>query len=224
MSFGFSYPKPSFQSSIYDPTFYLSLDSSGYLTLEYANTLYLSITSLSATNLTGSLQTGSQPNITSLGTLSGLTISGNLSFSESSRSITLTGTSSYIDAREYRQNGVSYDLSTFFTGEVSASYGVIQASTIWASDSANCNQMAWSYDLGASNALPFAERSRIYVDGSANSYPLRIDNGFSPLVISTTQEKIFGKPPLKIFKSIAITTNLGLDRRLLLVSALFQEG
>ncbi|GMF56773.1 unnamed protein product [Phytophthora fragariaefolia] len=42
MSSGFSYPQPTFQSSIYNPSFYLSLDSSGYLTYDYAQTLYLS--------------------------------------------------------------------------------------------------------------------------------------------------------------------------------------
>ncbi|GMF14453.1 unnamed protein product [Phytophthora lilii] len=143
MSSGFSYPQPSFQLSIYNPAFYLSLDSSGYLTYDYEQTLHLSkgdyrmtylsgvvpgttsigcalvlgasgsisaILSLSANNLTGTLQTGSQPNITSLGSLSGLTIGGNLSFSGSSRSISITGASS-IDAREYRQSGTMYDLS-----------------------------------------------------------------------------------------------------------------
>ncbi|GMF29954.1 unnamed protein product [Phytophthora lilii] len=143
MSSGFSYPQPSFQSSIYNPAFYLSLDSSGYLTYDCAQTLYLSkddyrmdylseviagtasyskasildssgnisgIDSFGASTITGTLQTGSQPNITSLGSLSGLTIGGNLSFSGSSRSISITGTSSYIDCREYRQSGTMYDL------------------------------------------------------------------------------------------------------------------
>ncbi|GMF38183.1 unnamed protein product [Phytophthora lilii] len=143
MSSGFSYPQPTFQSSIYNPSFYLSLDSSGYLTYDYAQTLYLSkddyrmgyfsgviagttsyskalildssgnisgINSFGASTITGTLQTGSQPNVTSLGSLSGLTIGGNLSFSGSSRSISITGTSSYIDCREYRQNGTIYDL------------------------------------------------------------------------------------------------------------------
>ncbi|GMF66520.1 unnamed protein product [Phytophthora lilii] len=42
MSSGFSYPQPTFQSSIYNPAFYLTLDASGYLTIDYAQTLYLS--------------------------------------------------------------------------------------------------------------------------------------------------------------------------------------
>ncbi|GMF24313.1 unnamed protein product [Phytophthora lilii] len=84
MSSGFSYPQPSFQSSIYNPAFYLSLDSIGYLTYDYAQILYLS-----------------------------LTIGGYLSFSGSSRSISITGTSSYIDCREYRQSGTMYDLGLF---------------------------------------------------------------------------------------------------------------
>ncbi|GMF35000.1 unnamed protein product [Phytophthora lilii] len=69
------------------------------------------ISSLSASNLTGTIETAAQPNITSIGSLTGLTISGNLSFSGSSRSILITGASSYIDAREYRQSGTMYDLS-----------------------------------------------------------------------------------------------------------------
>ena len=39
------------------------------------------LASLSATNLTGTLQTAAQPNVTSLGTLTGLTSSGNINFS-----------------------------------------------------------------------------------------------------------------------------------------------
>lgn len=46
------------------------------------------IASLTATNIYGTLQTGAQGNITSLGTLSGLTIGGNLTFTGVSRSIT----------------------------------------------------------------------------------------------------------------------------------------
>ncbi|GMF11644.1 unnamed protein product [Phytophthora lilii] len=177
MSSGFSYPQPRFQSSIYNPAFYLSLDSSGYLTYDYAQTLYLSkgdyrmtylsgvvpgtasircalvlgasgsisgVSSLSATNLTGTLQTESQPNITSLGSLSGLSISGNLSFSGSSRSISKTGASSYIDAREYRQIGTIFltsiptslslnNLST--SGDISCS-GVINGILAYGNQSA----------------------------------------------------------------------------------------
>ncbi|GMF28824.1 unnamed protein product [Phytophthora lilii] len=143
MSSSFSYPQPSFQSSIYNPAFYLSLASSAYLTYDYAQTLYLSkddyrwdylggkiiagtashskalildssgnisgINSFGASTITKTLQTGSQPNVTSLGSLSGLTIGGNLSFSGSSRSISITGTSSYFDCREDRQRKIFHD-------------------------------------------------------------------------------------------------------------------
>ncbi|DBA02438.1 TPA: hypothetical protein N0F65_008652 [Lagenidium giganteum] len=109
---GFSYPNPSYISSIYNPAFYSSLDASGYLTYAYVQSLYLSkndyrlsyltsitagtaspslalvldasknitgINSLSCTSLTGTLITASQPNITSLGTLTGISCSGNIS-------------------------------------------------------------------------------------------------------------------------------------------------
>lgn len=46
------------------------------------------ISSLTATSITGTLQTGAQGNITSLGTLSGLMIGGNLTFTGASRTIT----------------------------------------------------------------------------------------------------------------------------------------
>ncbi|GMF39275.1 unnamed protein product [Phytophthora fragariaefolia] len=158
---GFSYPQPIFNSPVYNPAFYLSLDASGFLTYDYAQTLYLSkndyrltyisgitlgvatpgvalvpgigsdisgigalscsslmvngssvvappsyvigitegsaaaskalvlnstldvsgINSLSATSLTGTLQTASQPNITSVGTLSSISTSGALTMS-----------------------------------------------------------------------------------------------------------------------------------------------
>ncbi|GMF13195.1 unnamed protein product [Phytophthora lilii] len=41
MSSGFSYPQPIFQSPIYNPAFYLTLDASAYLTYDYAQTLSL---------------------------------------------------------------------------------------------------------------------------------------------------------------------------------------
>ncbi|GMF65915.1 unnamed protein product [Phytophthora lilii] len=49
------------------------------------------INSLSASSLTGTLQTAAQVNITSLGTLTGLTIGGNLLLTGTSRSLSITG-------------------------------------------------------------------------------------------------------------------------------------
>ncbi|RAW21240.1 hypothetical protein PC110_g22317 [Phytophthora cactorum] len=168
------------------------------------------ISSLSATNLTGTLATASQPNITSLGSLTGLTIGGNLSFSGSSRSISITGVSSYIDCREYRQSGVSYDLSTFMNGTVS--YGMVQASSIWASDPSNCTQIPYSYDAGASNAILFADKSRIYLDGSNNSYPLWIDSGFSPLIISNYCGEYIWNTSVKNFQIDCYYNQSGIKR------------
>ncbi|GMF41293.1 unnamed protein product [Phytophthora lilii] len=53
MSSGFSYPQPIFQSPIYNPAFYLTLDASGYLTYDYAQTLYLSKNDYRLTYITG---------------------------------------------------------------------------------------------------------------------------------------------------------------------------
>lgn len=39
---GFSYPQPIFSSSVYNPSFYLTLAPSGFLSYTYAQTLYLS--------------------------------------------------------------------------------------------------------------------------------------------------------------------------------------
>ena len=54
------------------------------------------INSLTATLITGTLQTAAQPNITSLGTLTGLTNSGNSTFSGAGSIITLNGATSKI--------------------------------------------------------------------------------------------------------------------------------
>ncbi|RAW28807.1 hypothetical protein PC110_g14816 [Phytophthora cactorum] len=53
MSTGFSYPQPIFQSPIYNPAFYLTLDASGFLTYDYAQTLYLSKTDYRLTYISG---------------------------------------------------------------------------------------------------------------------------------------------------------------------------
>ena len=57
-------------------------------------TVTLNATNLNVTNLLGTLQTGSQPNITSLGTLTGLTLSGSITgvTNLSTNQITLNGT------------------------------------------------------------------------------------------------------------------------------------
>jgi len=56
MSSGFSYPQPIFKSPIYNPAFYLTLDASGYLTYEYAQTLYLDKNDYRLTYITGITQ------------------------------------------------------------------------------------------------------------------------------------------------------------------------
>ncbi|DAZ95106.1 TPA: LOW QUALITY PROTEIN: hypothetical protein N0F65_001708 [Lagenidium giganteum] len=90
---GFSYPSPSYISSIYNPAFYSSLDASGlylskneyrlsYLTSSWYRKCRLNISrirNLSSTTVTGTLQTAAQRNITSLGTLTAITGSGNIS-------------------------------------------------------------------------------------------------------------------------------------------------
>ncbi|RAW39477.1 hypothetical protein PC110_g4285 [Phytophthora cactorum] len=88
MSSGFSYPQPIFKSSIYNPAFYLSLDASGFLTYDYAQTLYLGRNDYRLTYLTGitpgtatqglALVPGENKDITGLGALScsSLTVNG----------------------------------------------------------------------------------------------------------------------------------------------------
>jgi len=56
MSSGFSYPQPIFKSPIYNPALYLTLDASGYLTYEYAQTLYLDKNDYRMTYITGITQ------------------------------------------------------------------------------------------------------------------------------------------------------------------------
>lgn len=85
---GFSYPNPIFQSSIYNPAFYLSLDPSGFLTYEYPQTLYLSKDDYRLSYITGitpsmatagvALVLGNDLSLTGIGALScvSLTIAG----------------------------------------------------------------------------------------------------------------------------------------------------
>ncbi|GMF33949.1 unnamed protein product [Phytophthora lilii] len=86
MSSGFSYPQPSFQSSIYNPSFYLSLDPSGYLTYDYAQTLYLSKGDYRMTYLSGVV-----PGTASIGSALVLGASGNISGISSLSATNLTG-------------------------------------------------------------------------------------------------------------------------------------
>ncbi|GMF15926.1 unnamed protein product [Phytophthora lilii] len=134
MSSGFSYPQPTFQSLIYNPAFYLTLDASGYLTYDYAQTLYLSKDDYRMSYLSGITQGTATPGIalvsgaggdiggigalscsslTCSGTLAAsiLSCTGNLTLSGASSVISLTGASSYIDSKFYRQSGTTYDLS-----------------------------------------------------------------------------------------------------------------
>ncbi|EGZ07263.1 hypothetical protein PHYSODRAFT_415688, partial [Phytophthora sojae] len=74
MSSGFSYPQPTFQSSIYNPAFYLTLDASGYLTFDYAQTLYLSKDDYRMSYLSGVV-----PGTASIGSALVLGASGNIS-------------------------------------------------------------------------------------------------------------------------------------------------
>ncbi|RAW39310.1 hypothetical protein PC110_g4441 [Phytophthora cactorum] len=53
MSSGFSYPQLIFQSPIYNPAFYLSLDASGFLIYDFAQTLYLSKNDYRLTYISG---------------------------------------------------------------------------------------------------------------------------------------------------------------------------
>jgi len=88
MSSGFSYPQPIFTSPIYNPAFYLTLDASGYLTYEYAQTLYLDKNDYRMTYITGitqgtatqgvALVPGTNNDISGIGALScsSLTVNG----------------------------------------------------------------------------------------------------------------------------------------------------
>lgn len=69
------------------------------------------ISSLTAASITGTLQTGAQGNITSLGTLSGLTIGGNLTFTGALRTVSglssLTATNVYGTLQTASQTGIT---------------------------------------------------------------------------------------------------------------------
>jgi len=50
---GFTYPQPIFTSPTDNPALFLSLDATGYLTYEYAQTLYLSKNDFRLSYITG---------------------------------------------------------------------------------------------------------------------------------------------------------------------------
>ncbi|GMG18019.1 unnamed protein product [Phytophthora fragariaefolia] len=86
MSSGFSYPKPIFSSPIYNPVFFLTLDASGYLTYDYAQTLYLAKNDYRLTYITGTtpgtatqvvaLIPGTNNDISGIGALSCTSLTG----------------------------------------------------------------------------------------------------------------------------------------------------
>jgi len=88
MSSGFSYPQPIFESPVYNPAFYLTLDASGYLTYDYAQTLYLDKNDYRLSYITGltpgtatqgvALVPGTNNDISGIGALSctSLTVNG----------------------------------------------------------------------------------------------------------------------------------------------------
>ena len=116
MSTGFTYPHPTFDSPIYNPAFYLSLDASGFLTYAYAQTLYLSRNDYRLTYISGITAGVSTPGIALVPSATN-TITGLSSLS--------TGT---IDATSYKQAGatVSFDAVAGVTaGTASASKALI---------------------------------------------------------------------------------------------------
>jgi hypothetical protein len=274
---GFSYPQPIFISGTYNPSFYLSLDQTGYLTYAYAQTLYLdrndyrlsyltgisdgtatlnlalvpasdgsitglgalscssltvdgsavvappsyvvgitagtaannkalvlgasgeiaTITSLTATNIYGSIKTGSQTSITSLGTLSSLAISNQTTITNTSLmseyALSLTHPISTNGNQVGMVFGVSGNSLSAYTGGASI---VHQRSDIQSIGKLLFNIRTTQ---GALDSL--VESFRINADASTTfNYPMTID---SNLVFSGASRAITG------LSSITATTLAG---------------
>ncbi|RAW22002.1 hypothetical protein PC110_g21556 [Phytophthora cactorum] len=123
MSSGFSYPKPIFTSPIYNPAFYLTLDASGYLTYDYAQTLNLSKNDYRLTYLRGITQGIATPGV-ALVPETGGNISGIGSLSCSSLTSNARGTG--IDTPTLKFSGTTFDHSMYIN-IVQGSAGVSQA-------------------------------------------------------------------------------------------------
>jgi hypothetical protein len=144
------------------------------------------ITSLTATNIYGSIKTGAQTAITSVGALSGLTIDGNLSFTGASRTITglssvsattLAGTLSTGAQTAITSvgalNGLTIDGNLSFTG---ASRTMTGLSSLSSTDvnATTYKQSGTTYDLSLVNRLSLttlgsAEASKSLVLDSTSS-------------------------------------------------------
>ncbi|KAG6943803.1 hypothetical protein JG687_00018231 [Phytophthora cactorum] len=123
MSSGFSYPQPTFQSSIYNPAFYLTLDGSGYLTFDYAQTLYLGKSDYRLSYLTGITQGIATPGIALVpgtgGDISGI---GALSCS----SLTLSSGGTGLDIPSLKFSGTTFN-QNYYINITEGAAGVSQA-------------------------------------------------------------------------------------------------
>ncbi|GMF37126.1 unnamed protein product [Phytophthora lilii] len=123
MSSGFSYPQPIFTSSIYNPAFYLTLDANGYLTYDYAQTLYLSKNDYRLTYLTGITQGIATPGVALVpgtgGNISGI---GALSCT----SLTLSAGGTGLDIPSLKFSGTTFT-QNYYINITEGAAGVSQA-------------------------------------------------------------------------------------------------
>ncbi|MDC7785098.1 hypothetical protein PQJ75_02395 [Rhodoplanes sp. TEM] len=105
----------------------------------------LSVTNISATNLSGLLQTAAQPNITSVGTLTGLTVNGTVS------ATTVSGTTGYFT--NLVVNGVSVTGGAQADRIVSGSTKVVANSTTDIISLSTAN-VTWGYLASSTSYLP----------------------------------------------------------------------
>jgi len=266
MSSGFSYPRPIFTSPIYNPAFYLTLDASGYLTYEYAQTLYLdkndyrltyitalvpginndisgigalscssltvngstvssppsyvvgvvpgtaannkalvldgsgaigTISSLTANNIYGSIKTGSQPNITSVGTLSSLIVSA----SNSTTNGSLMSDYALSLVNPYSINGNQVGLCFGISGNLPSLYSGGASIVHQRSDTNSMGLLRFNIRNSPAASDPLVEAFRINADASTTfNYPMTID---SNLVFSASARTISG------LSSISATTLTG---------------
>lgn len=106
---GFSYPQSIFNGSIYNPSFYLSLDPSGFISYEYAQTLYLSKNDYRLTYITGIT-----PNVATAGVA--LVLGNDLSLS----GLGAVPCSS-VNATTFKLNGTTLDFSNLTSNLIGSS-------------------------------------------------------------------------------------------------------
>ena len=180
----------------------LVLDSSSSIT---------GISALSATSLTGTLQTAAQTNITSLGTLTALSVSGTVSYSSTTDSLSSTTGALTVAGGVGIAKNLCVAVDTFIDGKLQLGTAGAQNMNLLKTGascgfrvgsnevSKNCMTMQWTYvssgsnsnrlsfdPYGTSNALVITAAGLIGINQSAPTTPLYVSGGTASTTVGSS--------------------------------------